>query len=421
MRFVLKICRIFVCGALVLTTSCDRQPPSLQTVRVGVLFPITGALSETGILNRDAVILGAEEINANGGIQSLGGARLELVFGDTEGNSIKGVREAERLINEEGVCAIIGVYQSSVATAVTEVTERLGAPIILNSGIADIITERGFQYTFRLISKAEFYGRDQIRFLLDLERLAGYPIQRVALLHENTAFGTSAALAQKQAIMHTELELVGEESYRIEDATDLSQEVARVLNAKPDAIITTTYIEDSILIARALEKAGANVPVIDTAGGVISTRFVQELGPAAEGFFSVSEYSRFFPAGKELYRTFRQRYGKHLTGDGVLAYQCVYVLKDALERAATLDKNHLREALSKTDLPFGKDMILPSDRLAFDQSGQNKYTTLLVVQIQKGELVPVWPEPFSSARVQWAGLKSAEGDALPNGKTPLER
>lgn len=386
---------------LIVLPGCTGKKASepASEVQVGALFPLSGDLNDKGKDSANGVRLAVEEVNAQGGIVALGGAKLKLVLADTQGNPETGIKETERLIEKEKVVAIIGTYQSSVTKMATQVAERRETPFIVSISIADVITERGFRYTFRIQPKAQFYARDQVRFLKDLESLAGYPVRRVALLHENTDFGTATSLAQKNALREQGLILAAEVSYKAEGVTHLDREVAQVLAAKPDAILAVTYLKDSILIRRALAKAGARIPLIDTAGGTVSPEYIQTLGPLADGTLTVAEYSKYAAGGQGLNDRFRKRFGVDITGDSAHAYQAVLVLKDSLERAGSVDKKKLRKALTETDLRQGAQMILPAERLRFDANGQNEFARLYVVQIQQGELVPVWPAQYATAKV----------------------
>lgn len=382
--------------------ACERhkEPKAPVTIKVGVLFPLDGELSDKGLDSALAVRLATHEINAAGGIEALGGARLEIVYGDTQGSPEIGEREAERLIQDHGVVAVIGTYQSSVTKLASQVAERLETPFLVSISIADIITERGFRYTFRIQPKARYYARDQVHFLCDLKYLAGYEIKRVALLYENTDFGTSAALAQKLALKAQGIEVVADVGYKAESATNLDQEVARVLAEEPDALLTVTYLEDSILIRKALMASGKPVPMVDTAGGTVSPEYIERLGPLAEGTFTLAEFSKFTPEGRELNDRFHGRFGLDITGDSAYAYQAVLVLKDALERAKSTDRKKLRDAFANTDIRQGPGLVLPAERLRFDSTGQNETARLYVVQIQDGELVPVWPPAHAISTVR---------------------
>lgn len=403
-REIYKYVPFMIIGFILLTflQGCSEKNAAegAKSINVGILFPLTGDLADKGLDCSRGIDLAVEEINSSGGIRSLGGARLATVYGDTCGRPENGLKEAERLIREKGVVALIGTYQSSVTKPATQLAERLETPFIVSISIADIITERGFRYTFRVQPKAQYYGRDQVLFLKDLSKLAGYRVVRVALLHENTDFGTAAALSQKKALHDYGLVLADEVSYVAEGVTDLMKEVAQVLASRPDAIIETTYLHDSILIRKALLKAGSRIPLVDTAGGTVSPEYVKDLGKEAEGTLTSSEFSKFTNEGRKLNERFRKRFGFDITGDSAYAYQSVWVLKDALERAASTDRKNLRQALAGTNLPRGPNMVLPSERIHFDPWGQNESARLFIVQIQKGELVPVWPSEYATARVQ---------------------
>ena len=387
--------------ALIGLAGCEvpAEPPP-AAVKIGALFPLSGDLRERGLDYVNGMRLATEEINAGGGIAALGGARLAIVLADTQGKPEVGAQETERLIRQEGVVAVIGAFQSSVTTPATQVAERLQTPFIVNGAVADIITERGFRFTFRIQPKARHYAREQVLFLKDLKALAGYPVHRVSLLHENTAFGTSIALAQKATLRAQGMEAVVDIGYRAEGIVDLTAEVAQALALRPDAILTVTYGLDAVLIRRALAASGSTVPMIDTGSGTQIPQYVQALGPLADGTLTVFEYFRFTPREAALNDRFKKRFQTDITGASAHAYQGVLVLKDALERAASTDRQRLREALAATDIPPGPFLVLPDEGLRFDQNGQNEFARVFVVQIQNGQRVPVWPPPYALAKIK---------------------
>jgi len=101
-----------------------------------------------------------------------------------------------------------------------------------------------------------------------------------------------------------------------------------------------------------------------------------------------------------------------ITGDSTHAYQAVLVFKDALERSGSCNHKRLQEALSKTDIPRGPQLVLPADRLCFDENGQNEFAQLYVVQIQNGELMPVWPASCATTNVKGLGKPSHESTSI---------
>jgi branched-chain amino acid transport system substrate-binding protein len=369
-----------------------------ETIKIASLYPVTGDLAKLGEENVQGLELAVEEINAAGGIQSMGGAQIQLVKADSQGKPDVAISEVERLAQQENVAAIIGTYQSSVAIPSTDRAERLKVPMIISMAVADEITDRGFQYTFRICPKAEWYAKDQVDFLKDLNELVGLDVKRVALLHEDTDFGTSTAEGQKKYLEEAGMEMVIEVPYPA-NAADLTTQVSRVKAANPDVVLTVTYLNDSILIANARQKLGMKQLFFDAAGGTIDPEFISRLGNAAEGILTEIEYTKYAAGAEGLNDKFAAKYGRDITGNGAYAYQAGYLIADALERAGSADREAIREALATTSMPAGPNMVLPTQTLEFGEDGQNKSAPLFVMQVQGGELKPVWPAEYANSEV----------------------
>ena len=375
--------------------------PAATTVRIGGLWPLTGDLAKLGEETKQGMELAVDEINAAGGLKGLGGAKLEIVWADTQGKPDTGISEVERLAQQEKVVAIIGAYQSGVTTPATQAAERLKVPFVVAMAVSDKITERGFKYTFRTCPKASWYAKDQVTFAKDLKDLVGLTIKKVALLHEDTDFGESTAAGQKKYLAEAGMEVTIEVKYPA-SAADLTTEVSKVKATNPDAVMTVTYLNDAILIAQAREalKMG-NIPFVDAAGGTVDPEFIKRLGPIAEGWLTMIEYTKYAVGAKDLNDRFLKRYKVDITGNGAYAYQTAWILADALNRAGKADRDAVRDALAKTN--YTKDtgtLVLPTDKIYFDEQGQNPNAPLFVVQVQKGELIPVWPGKYAAVKVQ---------------------
>jgi len=379
-------------------------PAAATTIRIGGLWPLTGDLAKLGEENKQGMQLAIDEINAAGGIKSMGGAKIEVVWGDTQGKPDTGISEVERLVQQEKVVAIIGAYQSGVTTPATQAAERLKTPFIVSMAVSDKITERGFKYTFRTCPKASWYAKDQVTFLKDLKDLAGLTIKKVALLHEDTDFGESTAAGQKKYLAEAGMEVTIEVKYPA-SAADLTTEVSKIKASNPDAVLTVTYLNDAILIAQAREalKMG-NIPFVDAAGGTVDPEFIKRLGPIAEGWLTEIEYTKYAAGAKDLNDRFAKRFGVDITGNGAYAYQTAWILADALDRAGKADRDAVRDAIAKTSYTKGPNMVmvLPTDKIYFDEQGQNPNAPLFIVQVQKGELIPVWPGQYAASKVQIA-------------------
>ena len=185
---------LMLVGAAALTLSAQ-QP---KVIKVGAVYPLTGNIASTGLDCRRGAELAVDIINGKydlnlplaktEGLPNLGGAKLELVFADTKGDPKNGMSEAERLVTQEKVVAVIGAYQSSVTKTASQATERLKIPYVCSDSSSPTLTERNFKYFFRVSPHDAGFARDQFQFLKDLEKKTGQKVNSVALLYENTEF-----------------------------------------------------------------------------------------------------------------------------------------------------------------------------------------------------------------------------------------
>lgn len=375
----------------------NEQAGNPSSVKVGVLLPLTGGLAQIGENNKNGYDLAVEHINNAGGIQSLGGAKIELVYGDSQGKPDVGVSETERLIEREKVDVLTGAFQSNVTISATQTAERHKIPFINPVAIADVITQRDFKYTFQINAKASWFAREQVELLDNIE-VNGKKPKRIALLYENTDFGMSTATAQKYYLEEKGYELVEEVSYPA-GAADLTTELMRIKTANPDFVLQVSYIADAILIATTKDRLQLDVPFLDSAGGVADPAFIENVGQLAEGWLTVNQFNSDLPRGKELNEQFKQKYGTDMNGHAALNYQAMFVLKEALEQAGTLDKEQIRDSIASIRLEGDHpSLIMPYELLEFDDKGQAS-SSLIITQIQNGKHVTVWPAKFKVAEI----------------------
>src|SRR5476649_153837 len=140
-------------------------------VKIGVLHPVTGFLAYSGNLCRVGARLAVDEINAAGGIKSLGGARLEAAYADAQSKPEVGVSEVEKM-NEAGVSAIVGSYASAICLATTQAAAKYNIPHVVDVGVADQIVERGLKNIFRFAPGYKVVARSAINNLHIMNTLA---------------------------------------------------------------------------------------------------------------------------------------------------------------------------------------------------------------------------------------------------------
>jgi len=374
-----------------------------QVVKVGNIIPLSGPSASVGQQGKNAREMAVEEINSAGGIKSLGGAKLEMLYADSESKPEKGVAEAERLINTEKVNVLTGCWNSAVTYPTTAVAERYGIPFIVPVSVADKITDQGFKNVFRIAAKDSWWTRDQFSFLKDMEAEFGAKVKKVAFVYENGDWGKGMDAGWQKLAKDGGYEVVLDEPYP-STATDLSPVVQKIRRAQPDVLFLTSNAADAILLTNTMAEYKVKLKaIIGSGGGHADPSFLKAVGESARYIFDIVEWETDVnkPGAKEANEKYKKKYGYNLAGEAVDAYLAMYVLKDALERAGSLEPDKLRKALAETKLTGGPGMIVGYDAVEFGEDGQNKHASLVMVQINDigngMERITVWPKPARRA------------------------
>jgi branched-chain amino acid transport system substrate-binding protein len=387
-------------------SSC-RSPGTPNTIKIGVVLPLTGGTSIAGLKIQKAYQLAAEEINGAGGVKI--GDRLiplELKFGDSEGKPDVGASETERLINQEKVVAIAGCYESAVAIPTTVKAEQYHTPYVVDNPIADQITERGLKYVFRVTVKADWLAKAELDFLKAVQQQKGTPIQKIALLYEDTQFGQSSAAGQKKYAQQSGVTLAGEFTYS-HNATDVTSTIAKLRSVDPDVVIATSYTSDAILIARTMAELNyyPKLAFLGSTAGHQDPNFISNLGQLSEGILTFSFWNKDLkkPGAQQYYERFKQRFGEDPVPQCVNARSAIWVIKDALQRAGSVDREKLRDALRTTNITGNVPPVdvMPFDAIRFDDAGQNMEAKGMIMQIQGQQFVTVWPSEAASKAIIW--------------------
>src|SRR5688500_585902 len=182
-----------------------------ETVKIGAIYPLSGNAASAGTSDKAGIELAADIINnahpelgdltlaAGEGLPNLGGAKVEVVFADNQGSPAVGQNQALRLITDEQVAAIAGAYQSSVTQTASAIAERYGVPFLTGESVAAHLTERGFENFFRTTPIAPDIAETYMAFLRDMEDEGKVPVQTIAIVNENTDYGTSVANVVRDA------------------------------------------------------------------------------------------------------------------------------------------------------------------------------------------------------------------------------
>ena len=365
-------------------------------VKVGYILPVTGPLAFEAQLALNGILLAVDEINGSGGIKSLGGAKLTLLPGDTQNKVELGKSEAQRLI-DQGVVALMGPFSSLVAFSVRQDTEKARTPFLLLAAVADNLTEGGLRYTFRMQPNGRAMATLTVDNMLEMARAANVPIKRVAMMHEDGNFGTTMGNHVEAFAKTKGYELVQRVPYNLR-SPDFTAELAKVKAARPDLLVISGYYGDSKLIAETAAKlrVGVNALVGLANAAYSNPRFIAENRELTEQIFDGNYWHNPQSArAKAVFEAYQKRFSSPMSNHGVQGYQVTFVLKDALERAASIDRDKVRDAIAKTNLT---DHILTQDAIRFDDTGENPNAMPALLQVQSGKPTVVGPARYAEAK-----------------------
>ncbi|OGP20235.1 MAG: ABC transporter substrate-binding protein [Deltaproteobacteria bacterium GWB2_65_81] len=359
-------------------------------IKVGVLLPLTGSQAKFGEIEKRSYEMAAAEINAKGGVN---GKKIELLFEDDTGKPDVGRSGVEKLISREKVPVITGGYSSSVTAAAAPVAQQFKVPFVICTGSADDVTEKGYDYVFRVNPPASEYPNAVKSFLHEV----GKDVKTIALLYENSAFGQSSSKSFEADAVALGLKIVVKEGYQA-GAIDFKPILTKVKAANPDMIYMVSYVMDASLLMRQSKELRIN-PKMFVGGGAGFTlpEFAKSAGDASDGVYSATLWvdTLPFPGAKEYASNFRKKYGSETEYHGAEAYAAMYVVADALKRAKSITPRDVRDALVKTDL---KTAFGPVKFISYGKKTQQNKLDTYLVQWQKGNLEAVWPKSVATKK-----------------------
>jgi branched-chain amino acid transport system substrate-binding protein len=394
-----------------LVSEAFAAPPS---IKIGGLYPLTGNLASTGLDCKRGAEMAVEIINGKydlnlpmartEGLPNLGGAKIEMVWADTKGEPKNGQAEAERVVTQDGVVGVIGAYQSSVTKTASQATERLRIPYVCSDSSSPTLTERGLKYFFRVSPHDGIFAHDQFNFLKDLEKVKKQKIQNVALLYENTEFGSNVGKQEQKYAQEYGYQVVADISYTA-NATDVTSEVGRLIKANPDVLMHASYITDAILFTKTFKEMNFNPKGMLTMAGYIEPGYLPAV--KADGDYIIVrstfalDLAKRKPLVGQVNELFKKKYGLDMSENAARSFTAPFVFADAINRAKTTEAEAVVKALHDTNLP-GDQVIYPWQGVKFDpQTNQNIYAKGTLVQIQNEQYVTVWPFESAAKDLVW--------------------
>jgi len=395
--------RLSCAVAAVLALALTSGALAADNVKIGVIMPLSGNSASAGQSAVAAMELAAQIVNEphpeikniplaeTAGLPNLGGAKLALIVADHQGNPSEGQNQTLRLITQEHVAAMLGSYHSSVSFTATAMAERYGIPYVVGDSVAANITSRGFKWVFRTTPVATDFANNYMEFLGDLKK-AGHPATNVAVVYENTDYGTSVATTVREAAQWHGITIVADIPYNA-NAPDVSPQVLQLKEKQPDAIIFISYTADTILYMKTMKSLDFLPPmIIGDDSGFSDPAFIKAVGGISQGVINRSAWD-IGPEGSTTHlinEMYKKKTGHDMDDTSARDMQATLVLAEAINRAGSTKPEAIQKALRETDLKPDQ-LIMGYKGVKFDDTGQNTLAATYLIQLFGDQYVAVWP------------------------------
>jgi branched-chain amino acid transport system substrate-binding protein len=355
-------------------------------VKIGVINSMTGPEAPIGEDITNGIKIALEDLKAKG-------VEVEVVWEDDTGKPQVGISALEKLATRDNVAGVVGAYTSAVTSAVAKSAERYKVPLVNPVASKEEITRQGYKWVFRVSATTGDYAS----VLLDMATSFGQP-KTLAILNENTDFGTSGARSAKEYADKKGLKVVFNESYS-KGSPDYRSTLVNVRNAKPDLVFMVSYVADAILLRRQSRELGLTPMAFLGAGaGFANSQFAKETD-VSHGIFSSTQWTKAvaWPGAKEFAVKYEKRYGKPASYHAATAYTAMWILAQEAAKAGG-DREKIRTQLEQGSWDTMDGPVKFADYEGYTH--QNKHQ-MLVEQIQNGKFVTVWPKELAMGKAIW--------------------
>lgn len=376
-----------------------------QEIKIGCLYPLSGANATIGRDLQRAAELAAELVNNRnpqvelamakwGGIPKLGGAKIKLIFADHRGEPDRGADLAKRLIDDDKVVGLMGAYQSAVTKTVSATAERYGIPMINDSSTSPDLTRRNFKWFWRTTPHDEYFNKDLFEFLKGLTEgkvkgVKAVPkdqIKNLAYACENTEWGSSVAKSLEAFAKEYGFTITKNLLYNA-NSPDLTSEAQALIAAKSDAMLFACYLPDSLLMIRTLKGMRAAPRIFwGQDAGFEMADFPKTLGDDTHGILTrsvfIAKIARVKKAAGQVNDLYKKKYGDDLTGATGRSFIGVQTWAHVLNQAGSTDPKAIQKACNEITIP-GDELVMPWAGIKFDSTGQNILGRGLIGQYQK--------------------------------------
>jgi len=402
-----KLSMLSILMAVVSLTFSQASLAACDEIHLGSAISLTGKYATNGIHAKNGYEYAIQKIKENGGVMVDGKCyNFKVTYYDDESKGDRGATLAERLISQDKVQYMLGPYSSGMTKAIAPVTEKYKIPMVEAEGASRSLFNKGYKYLFAVLSTSEQYLASAVTLAAEMAEKQGKKASsvKVAIAVENDPFSLDIRAGVSEDAARYGMKVVIDEKLP-RDLSDMSAILTKVKLLKPDLLIVSGHSKGAATAVRQIDEQNIKVPMIaithceaadvtgkfgDAANDILcSTQWAETLAYKDPLFGSASEYEMDF---KKVYSEYKDKKVPYQTAQATAA---VYVFKDAFERAGSLDKEKVRDAISETDL------MTFYGGIKFSAAGNNIAKPMVLRQIQDGKYNVVAPSAFASHKLNW--------------------
>ena len=381
-----------------------------KAIKIGAIHPVTGGLAEIGQACRLGAQMAADAVNAAGGVKAMGGARLEILPGDSQSQPDVARIEAERLINA-GAVILTGAFHSQHTAAIVPVAQQKRVPFLIDISAADPITlnvaksvkegQQKVQYVYRNFVTTAVFGKKAVQFMTEIFADAKVAPRRVVLMYSNDLFGQTQARQFQAAVDALKPPFSVVETIPFpENTTDLSTEVSKAKAAKPDIVAPVVRPTTAILLLQELAKQRVEIMGVVSPGtpGLYEKGQIEQLKELIENVLDNVPWPNFKnPRTVKIAEEYARRSGgKGFDTNSGYSYEAVLILADAIERARSTEADAVVDAIKKTRLP--DPVMVSAGPIVFNEAGDNANASTALIQIREQKPQVVWPREAAQTK-----------------------
>jgi branched-chain amino acid transport system substrate-binding protein len=339
-----------------------------QTIKIGLIQPLTGSVAYNGTADVAGSKQAVEERNAKGGVL---GKQIELVIEDGQCKPANSVNAAEKLIQKDKVAAISGAFCSSATAAVIPVTEKYKLPFVTGVSSKADLTEKGYKYFFRATETDALLAKSFAKIIYD-----NLQLKNIAYIGVNDDWGRGGVdeFSKQMTSLGGSTAL---KEYFDHGTTDFYTLLTKLKASKADGVFVAAETQDGSILVKQIKELGLAIKVFGV-GSWATSDFISLAGPAAEGIYAAVPYSATMktPKNEAFVKTYFQRNNENPGKYGAAGYNAMNILMDAIERAKSIDAEKITAALRQTDYEG------PNGKFKFTPTGQAWGFNVVLVQIR---------------------------------------